>query len=182
MLYWNYVEIKPVLQRYGWRTHVLTSLMGIFVRPAYVDRAVTGVAAQWSVNHTVFLSFFYRYYLFFRKRGRKGEIEGEKYWCARETSINCPSHASHWGPGPQHKHVPWLGIEPETLQFAGQHSIHWATPARASCTVFLLTWFHKHYMITVQGECLSVFQYILHLIILYLLDERFPSLLNSINF
>ena len=28
-------------------------------------------------------------------------------------------------------HIPWLGIKPATLWFTGQHSIHWATPARA---------------------------------------------------
>ena len=35
------------------------------------------------------------------------------------------------GPGPQRRHVPWLGIEPATLWFSGQHSVHWAIPARA---------------------------------------------------
>ena len=37
----------------------------------------------------------------------------------------CLLHAPHWGPGPKPRHVPWLGIEPETLWFfAGWHSIH----------------------------------------------------------
>ena len=40
------------------------------------------------------------------------------------------SHAPYWGPGPQPRHVPWLGIEPATLWFTGQHSVHWATPPR----------------------------------------------------
>ena len=40
-------------------------------------------------------------------------------------------HATYWGPGLQHRHVPWLGIEQVTLCFAGWHSAHWATPARA---------------------------------------------------
>ena len=43
----------------------------------------------------------------------------------------CLSCAPYWGPGPQPRHVPWLGIKLVTLRFAGQHSIHWATPARA---------------------------------------------------
>ena len=43
----------------------------------------------------------------------------------------CLLCAPYWGPGPQPRHVPWLGIEPATLWFAGQHWIHWATPARA---------------------------------------------------
>ena len=37
-------------------------------------------------------------------------------------------------PGLQSRHVPWLGIEPVTPWFAGQRSIHWATPARAEMT------------------------------------------------
>ena len=45
----------------------------------------------------------------------------------------CLSHAPHnREPGPQPSHVPRLGIKPATLWFAGQHSIHWAIPARAA--------------------------------------------------
>ena len=43
---------------------------------------------------------------------------------------DCLSHSPHRGPGPQPRHVPWLGMEPATLWFTGQHSVHWATPAR----------------------------------------------------
>ena len=32
------------------------------------------------------------------------------------------SHTHYWGPGPQPRHVPWLGIEPVALWFTGQHS------------------------------------------------------------
>ena len=50
----------------------------------------------------------------------------------RETSMcGCFSHAPHWRPGLQPRHVSRLGIEPATLWFAGRHSVHWATPARA---------------------------------------------------
>ena len=48
----------------------------------------------------------------------------------------CLAHAPYWGPCPQPRHVPWLGIEPETLLFRGRHSIHWATSARAGCRSF----------------------------------------------
>ena len=41
------------------------------------------------------------------------------------------SRALNQGPGPQPRHVPWLGIEPPTLWFVGWHSIPWATLARA---------------------------------------------------
>ena len=43
----------------------------------------------------------------------------------------CLSLAPHWEPGLQPRYVPWLGIQPATLWFTVQHSIHWATPARA---------------------------------------------------
>ena len=60
-----------------------------------------------------FKKFIYLFiYLFiFRERGRSGEREGEKCQCA----ISCLSHTPSWGPGPQPRHVPWLGIEPATV-------------------------------------------------------------------
>ena len=65
------------------------------------------------------------FYFIFRQRRREGER-------ARETSMcGCLLCTPHWGPGPQPRHVPWPGIKPVTLWFTGQHSIHWATPARA---------------------------------------------------
>ena len=41
----------------------------------------------------------------------------------------------YWGPGPQPRHVPQMGIEPAMLWFAGPCSIRWATPARAEVVV-----------------------------------------------
>ena len=43
----------------------------------------------------------------------------------------------NWGPGPQPRHVPWLGIKLATFLFAGQRSVHWATPARATPTFLI---------------------------------------------
>ena len=76
------------------------------------------------------LQFFKRFYLFiFRERGREER--------GRETSAcGCFSCALYWGLGQQPRYVPWLGIEPATLCFAGRRSIHWATPAGAE--IFLL--------------------------------------------
>ena len=62
----------------------------------------------------------------------KGEREKEEHQCVRETVIGCPSHAPIQGPGPQPRHMPWLGIELATLWFAGWCPIHWTTPARAN--------------------------------------------------
>ena len=81
------------------------------------------------IFHGVFFSFssffffFLRFYSFiFREWVRE----------RRDTTMcGCLSLATYWGPGPQPRHVPRLGIEPATPQFAGQHSTHWATAARA---------------------------------------------------
>ena len=50
--------------------------------------------------------------------------------------ISCLLCAPNWGPGPQSRHVPGLGIELATFWFAGWHSIHWATSARAKLVNF----------------------------------------------
>ena len=43
----------------------------------------------------------------------------------RETSMcGCLSHAPYWGPDPQPRHVPWLGIEPEPFVLQSGHLIH----------------------------------------------------------
>ena len=91
------------------------------------------------VNFTFFffLKIFYLFFTFYliiffreRKEGRKR---------GRETSMcGCFSHIPNWGRDPQPRHVPWLGIEPATLWFTGQHSIHWATPARALCMYYFI--------------------------------------------
>ena len=83
----------------------------------------------WCCVHFIFqlLSFIFLKILFiyFQREGKGKRKRG------RETSMcGCLSHTPYWGPGPQYRHVPSLGMEPATLWFAGQHSIHWATPAR----------------------------------------------------
>ena len=95
--------------------------------PALVSQKAADVLG-WQVDSLPF--FFLRFYLFiFREKGGEGETEGEKHWCVRNTSIDCVSHAPNQGPGPQPRHVPWLGMKPATLWFPGWHSVHWATPA-----------------------------------------------------
>ena len=83
----------------------------------------------------IFLNFFIqknflKIFFIYRQRRREGQR-------GRETSVcDCFSHAPYWGPGPQPRQVPWLGTEPVTIWFAGPHSIHWATPARAILEIF----------------------------------------------
>ena len=61
----------------------------------------------------------------FLERGREGGREGEKHQCV-------VFHTHPTGDlDLQPRHVPWLRIEPATLWFTGQCSIHWATPSRA---------------------------------------------------
>ena len=57
--------------------------------------------------------FFLRLYLFIFREGKGGR--------KREISMcGCLSRGPHWGPGPQPRHMSWLGIEPTTLWFAAR--------------------------------------------------------------
>ena len=71
--------------------------------------------------------FFFKilFIYLFRQRGRGGEREGEKHQCVVASHMPPTGGLAH-----NPRHVAWLRIKPATLQFAGQHSIHWATPAR----------------------------------------------------
>ena len=76
----------------------------------------------------IFKELFLLKILFILREGKGG----------RETSMcGCLSQAPYWGPGLQPRHVPWLGIEWATLWFAGQRSIHWATPAGAKSLLLI---------------------------------------------
>ena len=94
----------------------------------------------------LFLSFFFiRFYLFtFKERDREGEREGEKHQYGRDTWICCLWHAHNWGPGRQPRHILWLGIKLATFWFTGQHSLYWATPARAFFS-FLFPCYPPHF-------------------------------------
>ena len=73
-----------------------------------------------------FFSFLKILCIYFQREGKWGRKKG------REASVcGCLSCVPKWGPGPQPRHVPWLGIELLTLWFPGRHSIHLGTPARA---------------------------------------------------
>ena len=86
------------------------------------------------------LGFFLKKTSFiFRERERKGECEGE-------ISIGCLSHVPKWGPGLQHRHVPWPGIESVAFRFAGLCSTHRTTLIRADVL-------HIDYTIRVWMPC-----------------------------
>ena len=62
--------------------------------------------------------------LIFRQEGKGGR--------GRKTSrCGCLLRTPYWGPSPQPRPVPSLGIQPATLLFSGRRSIHQTTPARA---------------------------------------------------
>ena len=125
MLYLNFFsQFNEIIQTPGSQSFLQTHLgMSVLkVSTVYFLLGRTWLLTTW-------LFFFKWVYLFiFRERGREGE---------RETSVcGCLSCTSYWGPGPQPRHVSWLGLKRETLWFAGQCSIHRATPARAPLGYF----------------------------------------------
>ena len=75
-----------------------------------------------SQRQRIKVNIFKRFYLFIFR-----EKEGRRKRADKHQILARPK----WGPGLQPRHVAWLGIKPVTFQFAGWHSIHWATPARA---------------------------------------------------
>ena len=89
--------------------------------------------------------FIFLRFCLFLERWTEGGRDG-----GRETSMcGCHSHSPHWGPGPQPRHVPWLGIEPATLYFT-HYSIHWATAARAWYNLLCL--FLHYHLVPLYGH------------------------------
>ena len=68
----------------------------------------------WIIKSSFFL--FFLKFILERGKGREEEeernIHWEKHQRAWETSISCLPQSPKQGPGPQPKHLPWLGIEP----------------------------------------------------------------------
>ena len=84
----------------------------------------------WWWSCSGFISFFRFLFIF-----RKGK--GEKKRQRKTSMCGCLLCTPHQGPGPQPRHVPWLGIEQATFWFTGRCSIHWTTPAREKWLDFL---------------------------------------------
>ena len=72
----------------------------------------------------IWILFLKILFIYFQREG-KGEREGEKHQCV-VASLMPPTEDQAWNPGM----CPDWGIKPVTLWFAGQSSVHWATPAK----------------------------------------------------
>ena len=60
---------------------------------------------------SISFSFFFKFYLLIFREGKAGRKT------RRETSMCWLTCTPYWGPGPQPRHVPWLGIKQDTLWF-----------------------------------------------------------------
>ena len=77
-----------------------------------------------------------------------------------------------WGePALQPRHVPWVGIELESLWFTGQHSSHWAMPAGAAF-FFLAEFLPLASFLEVSPHCLYVWILPLPFLMFYLFMFR----------
>ena len=96
--------------------------------------AICGLRRSVSSDFGGFFNVRFYFLLFYLFIFRGGERER-----GRETSMcGCLLHTPNWEPDPQPRHVSWLGTELVTLWFAGQCSIHWATPVSLNHYVILL--------------------------------------------
>ena len=86
-------------------------------------------------EHTYFYYFKFLFIYLFLERRREGEREGEKHQCVAASRV-----PRYWGHGLEPRPGSWLGIELATPWFAGQCSIHWATPARAHIFNLIVFW------------------------------------------
>ena len=66
--------------------------------------AFRGREESWFLLRKVSLSFF-KDFIYFQREGKGGRKKG------RETLVSCLLHTPSWGPGPQSRRMPWLGIE-----------------------------------------------------------------------
>ena len=122
----GWYEYIITFREYSWRKRHEKS-KNTFIHPCFhtlVFYQVINISLVKSALYVNICSFLKKILFFLEGKGVRQR--------GKETSVcGCLSNTPHWGPGLQPRHVPWLGIEPVTLWFTGQHSVHWATRARA---------------------------------------------------
>ena len=133
---WHFSRVK--IQHKGCSSKVFPTLLCHFF-PHWSWQRIKWMCWDITGKSDVFLKYIGLFlkilFIYFYTEGKGGRKRG------RETSMcGCLSHTRYWRPAPQPSHVPWQGIESVTLWFAVQHSIHWATPARAKSDIFITGW------------------------------------------
>ena len=98
----------------------------------FKTRFLSWVCLMSKVLIYVFIFKDFIYLLLERGEGREEEKEKNiNVWEIHPSVASCTPPNSR--PGPQPRHVPWPGIEQVSFQFAGWHSIHWATQPGLFC-------------------------------------------------
>ena len=80
-------------------------LLWISCGMTWINHSASQASCFHLLRADVRLFFFFKDFIYLFLEGKEGRKRG------RETLISCLSHAPNWGPGPQPRHVPWLGIK-----------------------------------------------------------------------
>ena len=116
----------------------------LFLREIYPDphtRSSSHIISPlntWHFSLILFITFlflFLKYFILGSRERRQKERERNIHVRVKHEVVASPTLPT-WRPGPQPRHVSWVGIEPPTFQPIGQHSVHWVTPARAIYYIF----------------------------------------------
>ena len=102
-----------------------------------------------------FFFFFKTLFIYFLEKGRESEREGEKHQCVVASHM-----PPYWGPGPQTRNVPWLGIKLATLWFTGRHSTtepH--KPGLKGVSLHLLSVENKQIFLTLNQNAWEIWRY-----------------------
>ena len=110
------------------------------------------------------LSFFKRFYLFiFRKRGREISMCG------------CLSRGPYWGPVPQPRHVPWLGIKPVTRFWFTQPMLSPLSHTSQGNSVYFIYFLHAMFF----SYLVSFFSFAVLYLHIYRADNMKETLHNT---
>ena len=107
-----------------------------FVSQAGAQSTEPHQPGQYLLIYLQFLFIFLRLsLLIFRKRGREGKREGDKYWCARETSTGRLCHVPQTRAGPATQACALTGNEAGDLLLCGMvlnQTLNWLSLADSS--------------------------------------------------
>ena len=75
--------------------------------------------------------FLKRFYFFLERGGRREEKRERNIDVRGKHQLVASCTYPDWGPNPQPRHVPWLGMEPVTFCFVGWCPTNWSMMVRA---------------------------------------------------